>query len=103
MSLVRRAGRPAILRGKNFNIGHYMQTVPPNVFIPAMLIGTTDFYHFIPLSLSLTLPGGHSISTKQKPIGFIFLNTFHLIMIKFDVVTTQFKPNILRLLLIKIC
>ena len=44
------AGELAILRGKNFNIGHDMQTVPPHYLIPAMHIGTIDFYHFIPLS-----------------------------------------------------
>ena len=36
-----------------------------------MLIGTIDFYHFIPLSLILTLPGSHKVS-KAKPFGFIF-------------------------------
>ena len=47
MSRVCPSGRPAgclsIFRGKNFNVGHYMQTVQPNCFISAMLIGTT-FY-----------------------------------------------------------
>ena len=41
---------PPILHGKNFNIGYYMQKFQPNIFIPAMLIGTIDFYYFIPLS-----------------------------------------------------
>ena len=45
---------PAILRGKNFNVGCYKQTVQLNFFIPAMLIGTVDFYDFIPLSVSFT-------------------------------------------------
>ena len=40
----------AILPGKNFTVGHYTQTVQPNLFIPAMLIGTIDFYHFIQIS-----------------------------------------------------
>ena len=31
-----------------------------------MLIGTTDFYHCIPLSLTLILPGGHKVSAKQN-------------------------------------
>ena len=26
-------------------------------FIPALLLGSMDFYHFIPLKLTLTLPG----------------------------------------------
>ena len=29
-------------------------------------ICTINFYHFIPLSLTLTLPGGHKVSTKQN-------------------------------------
>ena len=38
----------AVLWGKNFNIGHYAQTFQINSFIPAMLIGYIDCYHFIP-------------------------------------------------------
>ena len=34
--------------------------------ISVMLIGTIDFYHLIPLSLTLTLPGGHKVSAKQN-------------------------------------
>ena len=70
---VQLAGQPSILYGKNFNVVHYMQTVRPNVFIPAVCIGTIDFNRFIPLSLTLTSPGGgvggggggHKISVKQ--------------------------------------
>ena len=51
---------------QTFNIGHYMQTVQPIFFIPAMLIGTFDHYKFILLSLTLTLPRGHKVSTKQN-------------------------------------
>ena len=43
-----------------------MQTVQPNFVIPAMLTGTIDFYHFILLSLTLTLPGGHKVSAKRN-------------------------------------
>ena len=35
-------------------------------FIAAMLIGTIDFYHFVPLSLILILPGGHKVNAKQN-------------------------------------
>ena len=35
-------------------------------FIPAMLISTIDSYHFVPLSLTLTLPGGHRVSVMQN-------------------------------------
>ena len=46
-----------------------MHTVLPNVFIPALLIGTIDFCHFIPLSLTLSLPGAHKGSMKQNLLG----------------------------------
>ena len=51
---------------QNFNIGHYMQTVQPNLFIPAMLIGTIDFYNVMLLSLTLTVPGSHNVSAKYN-------------------------------------
>ena len=82
---------------KNFNCGHYTKTVQPNVFIHVLLIDTIDCCHFIPLSLTLTLPGGHKI--RAKPIAFIFSHTFNLIITKFDVVMQPFKLNIMRLLL----
>ena len=56
------ASQPAVLCSKNFDIGHYMQIFEPTLFIPAMLIGTIDFYHFIPPSLTMALPGGHKVS-----------------------------------------
>ena len=37
------AGQPAILWGKNFNVGQYMQIVQSKFLIPVMLIGTIDF------------------------------------------------------------
>ena len=60
------SGRPADSSGKNFYVGHYTQTFEPNLFIPAMLIGTVDFYHFIRLSLTLTLPRVRKVSAKQN-------------------------------------
>ena len=66
MGFVCLAGQWAVLHGKNVNAGHYAQAVQPTLFIPAMLIGIIDFYHFIPLSLTLTLPEGHKVSTKQN-------------------------------------
>ena len=74
----------AILRGKNFNILHYRQTVHSNFFIPVMLLDTIDFYHFIPLSLTLTLPGGHKVSAKQNLLASFSQNIFLLTMMKFD-------------------
>ena len=60
------AGGPAVLQSKNFNIGLNTQTVQPNFFIPAMLMGTIEFYPFVVISLTLTLPRGHNVSTKQN-------------------------------------
>ena len=85
---------PAILHGQIFDVGHYMQTVGPNLFIPAMLLGAIDFYHCMLLSLTLTLPGGHKVSTKPKPAVFVFSHTFHFIRMKFNLVVKQFKLNI---------
>ena len=36
--------------------------------ISALLIGTLDFYHLIPLSATLNLTGGHKVSTKPNPL-----------------------------------
>ena len=83
---------------KTFNVGHYMQTFQPIFFTPAMLIGTIDLYHFIPLLLTLALPG----QCKAKPLGFIFSHTFHLIRMKFDLLLKQFKLNIQILFLSEI-
>ena len=48
------------------------------LFIPAMLIGTIDLNHFIPLPLTLTLPGGHKISTQQN-VWLHFLTHTHFL------------------------
>ena len=60
------AGRLNVLHGKNFNVGHYMQTFQPDVCTPAMLIGTVDYYYFIPLSLTLSLLGGHKVNAMRN-------------------------------------
>ena len=65
-------------------------------FMFAMLIGTIDFYHFIPLSLTLTLPGSQG-QHEAKAVGLIFLCTFHQIRIKFDIVMNETKLDIMRL------
>ena len=72
------------------------QNVQQQFFISAMLIGTIDLYHFIRLSLTLTMPGGHKVSASQNLLAFIFSHTFHLIRMEFDIVMKQFKCNILR-------
>ena len=89
------AGGPSsclsVLRGKNFNVGHYTQTVEPN-----LLIGTIDFYHFMPLT---DHAWGSQGQHEAKPIGVFFSHSFDLIGMNFDVVMKQLKLNILRLLL----
>ena len=67
----------------------------------AVLTGTIDFYNFIQLSLTLTLPGAYKGQRKAKPIGFISSHNFHLIRTKLDVVMGQFNLNALRLLFSK--
>ena len=49
---------------QNLNVEHYIQTVQP-FFISALFIDSFGGYHFTPLSLTLTLPGGHKVSAKQ--------------------------------------
>ena len=68
------------------------------MLILAMLIGTIDVYHFIPLSVTLALAEGYKGSAKQ-PLGFIFLHAFQLVWMKFDIVLKHFKSNILIVLL----
>ena len=55
-----------VLHGTNINVEHYTQTFQPFCFIAAMLIGTLDIYYFTSLSLTLTLTGGHNVSSEQN-------------------------------------
>ena len=60
------SGLSFLLRSKHFNVGHCRQTFQPFLFILAMLIGTVEMYHFIPLSLILALAVIHKVRAKQK-------------------------------------
>ena len=91
------SGRLAVLRGKNFNVGHYTQTFKP-FFIPAMLIGTTDFYKFFITFTDLKRGWESQGQCKAKPLGYIFSHTFELIRMKFEVLK-QLKLNIPKLCL----
>ena len=91
----------AVLCGKNFNVGHYMQTFLPVFVIPAMHKGTVDFNQFIPLSLTLAGWGSQG-QCKSKHLCFIFSHTLQQIGIKCDVVLKQFKLNIVVLFLSEI-
>ena len=66
ISWVQLAGQPSIMPGTNFSIGLFTQTFWPIFFTPATLIGIADFYHFTPLSVTLTLTWGHKVSVKQN-------------------------------------
>ena len=55
---------------QNFNIGHYVKAFQPVFFfICDIRIGTVDFHGLKPLSLTLTLAGGHKVSTEQYLLG----------------------------------
>ena len=43
-----------------------MQILQPNSFKLAMFMGFIDFNHFIPLSATLTLAGGHKVMSGMK-------------------------------------
>ena len=75
---------------KNLNVGHCVQTFLPNVFIPAMLIDTIDFYHFVPLS-SDNLDRGSQGQRKAVAISYTFSHTVHMIRMKFDMLLKQIK------------
>ena len=64
-----------------------------------MLISTVDFYHFIPLSVTLTLADGSQAQHKPELVGFIFLHIFQLIRMQLDVMLKQFMLKILIMLL----
>ena len=68
-----------------------------------MLIGIINFDHFVLLSLTLTLPGGNKVNTKQNLLASFsnFFHTFHLIRMKSDAVMKQFKLNILSYVLVR--
>ena len=70
------AGQPAVMLSKNSNVKQYTQTVSTNVFTTALFIGTIDIYHFILLLLTLTLPGGHKVSTNQNILASSFRRLF---------------------------
>ena len=72
-----------------------MLTLHPNFVVPAMLKCTIVFYHFISLSFTLSLAGGHQVSRKQT--SWLNFLSDQVIMMKYDVMK-QFKLNILILL-----
>ena len=64
------SGLLAVFCGKNLNAGQYVQTFLQNVYIPAVLIGTVNFHHFMLQPSISDLDFGN---TKQKLLsGTIF-------------------------------
>ena len=76
MSRVCPSGQPAALLGKRLNVGHCTQTIQPNFFIPGMLVGTIDSHHFILLSLTFILSGGHKVRAKQSLLASVSQTLF---------------------------
>ena len=57
--------------------GHHTQNVQSNLSCcPCFSVLSSCLYHFIPLSVALTLAEGHKVSGKVQPAGFIFLAHF---------------------------
>ena len=66
------SGKLAVLHGRNFNMGCYAQSFQPKFFIPAKLLGTICFYHFVLLSVTLTLAGvTRSVQSKTFQLHFL--------------------------------
>ena len=61
------AGQLAILHGENFYVGFHASFSTQFIHKwPVMFVGTIDFYHFIPLSMTLILTGGRKVGSKQN-------------------------------------
>ena len=82
-------------------VRHCTQTLEPNSFIPAKHTGTIDFYHFIPVSVALTLDGGHKVRGKRNWLNSCF-HSFQLNGMKSGMVIKQVKFNIPILVLSEI-
>ena len=59
-------------------VGNYVQIFQPSVFITAMHIGAIGFYHFVPLSVTLTLSRGHNVSAKEDLLVSFFFRHFSI-------------------------
>ena len=63
----------AVLHAQNFNTGHYAQTFLPDVsHLACLCIGTINFYHFIPLLVTLNLARGHELNVRQNLLATFF-------------------------------
>ena len=74
MSCVWQVGWPTfVLLGKDFYVGHYMQTFQPFVFTPAFIFAPLYLNHF---HWPWYLGWGSRGQRKAQPIVFIFSHTF---------------------------
>ena len=71
---VRPSGQPSVRPScveKPFTLDITNNIFNPFLFMPTMIIGTIDFYHFTPFSAASTSDGGQKVS-GNNPVGFIF-------------------------------
>ena len=64
-------GRPAILHGNSFNVGHYAQTFQP-FFHTCYAYRRIDFLQFCTTFRDLDFAWVSQGQRKAKPVGFIF-------------------------------
>ena len=93
-------GQPSILHGKNFDTGHCTQTVQLTFFISVMLIGTIDFYHFIPFLGRNSSVGSAWARCPQRrgfdpPLGTFSVEG--IFPLELTWVQTPFPPKLLRM------
>ena len=61
--------RPSVLRSRNFNVGHFTQTFLPKFLHACLAHRQHDIYHYIPLSVILTLRSDGR--RKAAPVAYI--------------------------------
>ena len=71
------SAQSAVLGGKNFKIGYYVQALQKISFVPTVFIVTIDLFHFIPLSVILTSDKGHNVSEKQNQLDSFFCSLLY--------------------------
>ena len=72
MSRVRPAGRPpSVAKTLTLDITRKLFN---HIFKTAIPIGTTDYYHLIPLSLTLTLPGPQTVGLLNHMLNLFCHN-----------------------------
>ena len=84
-------------------IKNYLHTFQPKFFIPAMLTGTINFYHFLPLSVTLICLGvtrlAQSWQCKICWLHFVCtIFSFYVVLY----INSNFKLNIMMRILIEI-